>query len=69
MSKNKTIIALGLWIAIVPFLGFPGAWKTFFITTSGLAIVFISFMIIAKKRAERPQESENNTYHKDSMEV
>jgi len=51
MSKNSIILLLGLWVALVPFLGFPGAWKTFFIVVSGLAIAVLSILIALKERA------------------
>ena len=45
MSKDVAIIFLGLWIAVVPFLGFPGTWKTVIFITSGLGIVILTFLL------------------------
>ncbi|MCH7597959.1 hypothetical protein IID27_02900 [Patescibacteria group bacterium] len=44
MKKDLRLIALGIWIAIVPFLGFPGAWKTVIFVVSGLAVVLLTIL-------------------------
>ena len=45
MSKAKIILGLGLWTAIMPFLGFPGTWKDFFLLATGLVITLLAFFI------------------------
>ena len=45
MSKDLTIIVLGLWVAVMPFLGFPGFWEMVIFVISGLAIAAITFML------------------------
>lgn len=44
MKKDLALIALGVWIAAIPFLGFPGAWKTAIFVLSGLAVVFLTIL-------------------------
>lgn len=53
MSKEWKITIVALWIALVPFLGFPGAWKTFFIVVPALFIALVSFGDAVKKRLEQ----------------
>lgn len=45
MSKDVAIIVLGIWIAIVPFLGFPGLWETIIYVVSGLGVVLMTFLL------------------------
>lgn len=45
MSKDLVVIVLGLWVAAMPFLGFPGLWETAIFVVSGLAIAILMFMI------------------------
>jgi len=52
MKKNWIVVGLSLWIIIVLFLGFPSAWKTFFIVVSGFLIGSISFLEIVRQRAK-----------------
>ena len=43
MSKSKIIIILGLAVAILPFLGFPGSFKSPAYFLLGGAIAYITF--------------------------
>ena len=36
-------MVLGLWGALVPFLGFPGSWRTALLALSGLLIAGVGF--------------------------
>lgn len=42
MKKRTIIVILGLWIALLPFLGLPGSWKKFILIVSGLAIAGVA---------------------------
>lgn len=44
MSKNTAIIILGFLVAITPFLGLPGSWKTGIFVLTGFIIVCIAFL-------------------------
>ena len=45
MVKISTIFALGIFIALIPFLGLPFDWKTFLYVVSGLSITALSILI------------------------
>jgi len=42
MPKNKIILVLGLIIALLPVLGFPHTWESFFQVVAGLSIIMLS---------------------------
>ncbi|TSC61265.1 MAG: hypothetical protein Greene041614_1131 [Parcubacteria group bacterium Greene0416_14] len=42
MSKYKFLVLIGLFIAALPYLGFPLLWDTIMFTFGGLAIVAVS---------------------------
>ena len=42
MPKSRIIVALGALIALMPILGFPHSWESFFQIVAGLAIVLLS---------------------------
>ena len=50
MSKESTLIFLGIFVIIVPFLGFPDQMRTIFFVASGLLISFLSLLIYARER-------------------
>jgi len=58
MSKESKITIVALLIALVPFLGFPAAWKTFFIVVSALSIAGLSFAQAVKNRLENTVSAE-----------
>ncbi len=52
MSRNKIILLLGILLVLMPFLGFPSAWKTFFY--SGFGIILIIIAIVGHVRRRSP---------------
>ncbi|MBX4199219.1 hypothetical protein KW800_03050 [Candidatus Parcubacteria bacterium] len=50
MPKSRIILAIGLFIALLPVLGFPHAWESFFEIVGGLGIVCLSVLIAIDKR-------------------
>ncbi len=45
MSKEMMVIALGIWVAVVPYLGVPSAWRTALLVLSGLGIAVVGFLL------------------------
>lgn len=45
MSKEMTVIVLGLLIAATPFLGIPGSWKTALFVLAGLGMAIAGFLL------------------------
>ena len=55
MITNRRTLFLGIFIVLIPFLGFPSSWKTFMIVISGLTLISFSVEItIPKKISKRP---------------
>jgi hypothetical protein len=51
MKRARTLLLLGLWVAVLPYLGFPYFWKNLIFTISGLGLVYISFVIYKEQKA------------------
>lgn len=49
MSKQKAIFFLGIWVAILPFLGFPGSWKRVLALISGAGIAYLAYLLNKEK--------------------
>ena len=61
MSKETAVITLGILVIILPFLGFPEAWRVFFFVVTGIGLVVLGFYLRAevivrggKKTGNRP---------------
>lgn len=53
MITNRRTLFLGIFIVLIPFLGFPSTWKTFMIVISGFALVSLSVEITIPKKIPR----------------
>lgn len=64
MTKNRIVLYIGLFLFLIPFLGFPSKWEAFFQIVFGLILMSISFSATIKRRAavrrpRRKKESES----------
>ena len=50
ITRNRILFILGIWNVLLPFLGFPGSFRTFFIIVSGLATILLAFLYARDKR-------------------
>lgn len=58
MPKNRIILTIGFLIALLPLLGFPHSWESFFQVVAGLGIVLLSVLIAIDKRLTRKAKAE-----------
>jgi len=63
MIKSRRTFFLGIFIFLIPFLGFPTSWKTFLVVVSGIALIVMSIKISLPKKtlAKRPRKKEKAT--------
>ena len=47
MSKETSTVLLGLLVAIMPFLGFPQAWRNVFYILGGIVIISLGLLLRA----------------------
>lgn len=48
MSKETTVIALGVWVMVMPYLGIPRAWLTAFMILTAIGFVVLGFLLRAE---------------------
>lgn len=63
MSKQQILMILGIWIAIILFLGFPSGWDKAFALISGLLVAGIAWSMRSPRTA-RPSASVPFVEHK-----
>jgi hypothetical protein len=74
MYKARTLLALGTWIAILPFLGLPYAWKDNLTTLTGLVLMCLSYLLYKDYRKENNKGKtfdnfrENNNFEETNIE-
>lgn len=70
MQKARTLLMLSIWVAILPYLGFPYIWKNILFTTTGLVLAYFSYILYREfkiKTGDNGQKtfenfSENNDF-------
>jgi hypothetical protein len=66
MPKNRIILVLGVLIALLPLLGFPGSWEAFFQVLAGLSIVVLSVWSSIDKKLMHKAKAQQRTARKFS---
>ncbi len=63
MSYERILFFLGIWIALLSFLGFPVSVRRILFIISGLGVCFIAYVFYKKSIRSRPdiKIKENNT--------
>ena len=62
MNKVRALLFLGVWIAVLPYLGFPASWKAVLTTLSGVGLIFVSFMFYKESRIKKTAENKEKTF-------
>jgi hypothetical protein len=60
MSKVRIIFILSIFVAILPFLGFPYSFKNILYSATGLALMYLTFSAYYKNPKEKKAETFEN---------
>lgn len=76
MTKARIFLTIGVWIAILPFLGFTNTTKNILFVITGLVIVYFSYGMyqnakISEKKDDKSFDSfsENNNPDKEEEKI
>lgn len=69
MRNIKTILVLGILVAVLPYTGLPNSWKSYSLLILGSLIAILSFRILLQERnklsnsqkSQKVLDEENNT--------
>ena len=53
MRRIRALLFFGIWVAILPYLGFPYSWKNFLFTVSGIALVFFACILYKEHKTTK----------------
>ncbi|OGI95000.1 hypothetical protein A2917_01295 [Candidatus Nomurabacteria bacterium RIFCSPLOWO2_01_FULL_42_17] len=69
MRRAYKLLILGIWVVILPYLGFPSFWKNILVTISGLGLIFFSYVLYKESKIKEVKKektfdnfSENNNF-------
>jgi len=75
MRKAYILLIIGIWLAILPQLGFYYSWKDSLTTVSGLVLIFISFIFYKESKTKETEKeifenfSENQPFNEEKTET
>ncbi len=58
MRKARILLILGVWVAILPYTGFPYSWKNVLFTVTGLFLAYFSYVLYTESKAGKVKEKE-----------
>lgn len=73
MLKARIFLVLGVWVAILPYLGFPSTFKSVLFSITGLVFIYLSFVVykdsknLNKKKKTFDNFSENIDFIKKEI--
>lgn len=66
MSKVKIIFILGIWVALLSYLGFPYFLKDILFPLSGLGIIFMSYLLYRDLKVGETEEKTFDNFSENS---
>lgn len=51
MRKERTLFFIGIWVGILPFLGFPNSWRKILFIITGIALIYLSYLFRQEAKA------------------
>ncbi len=70
MKKAYILLMFGVWVAIIPYLGFSYSFKNILETLSGLGLIFASYLLYREqKKKEIKKESIFDNFKENKFET
>jgi len=69
MYKARILLALGTWLAILQYLGFPYAWRGNLTTVTGLVVIYISYLLYKDNKIKENKEKTFDNFSENDSDV
>ena len=50
MRKERTLFIIGVWVAILPYLGFYESWRRVLFVITGIGIVYLAYLFYTEAK-------------------
>ena len=67
MRKERTLLALGIWVAILPFLGFPNTWRSVLFMLTGISLIYLAYLFYIQTKARQPNSDTHSKTFVDNI--
>lgn len=68
MLKARILLLIGIWVTILPFLGFPSSWKDILATLTGLGLIYFSYVLYKESKKKMTEKKFDNFSENSSFE-
>lgn len=51
MRKERTLFIIGIWIGVLPFLGFPNNWRSVLFIITGIMLIYLAYLFRLEAKA------------------
>ena len=51
MRKERTLFIIGIWVAILPYLGVFDSWRKIILIVTGIGIIYLAYLFNTEARA------------------
>ncbi len=69
MRKERTLLIIGLLVAVLPFLGFPNSWRKVFFVILGFALVYLAYLFYKQAKARMSINSNHSKTFVDNIGI
>lgn len=59
MRKERTLFIVGIWVAILPYLGFPESWRKVLFLITGICLVYLSYLFYKSLKARMNKDDDS----------
>jgi uncharacterized membrane protein YuzA (DUF378 family) len=67
MRKEKTLLIIGLWVVVLPFLGFPNTWRKILFVVTGLALMYLAYLFYLDYKARKADDTNQSKTFVDNI--
>jgi hypothetical protein len=67
MRKEKTLFIIGLWVALLSFLGFPVFIKKILFLLTGIAIMYLAYLFYLEVKVRLAKHIEHSKTFVDNV--
>lgn len=67
MRKEKTLLIVGLWVALLSFLGFPNPVRQILFVLTGLAIIYLAYLFYLEVKSRLAKDSNQSKTFVDNI--
>ena len=68
MKRAYIVLITGVWVAILPYLGFPHIWKNVLMSFSGLGLIFFSYILYRESEVTKKEEEAFDNFSENKFE-